>query len=104
MNPRLKIIVGGTDPTFRPDFYLNFVTERNHGLFDLVILGEGEIAGPKLLQHLASKSDIPRIHGVAHATARGMIDVGIERNCNLMMNHCQRWICLLMTCHLDNAD
>ena len=59
INPKLKVIVGGTDAMFRDEFYVKT------GLVDFVIRGEGEYAGHALLKKLATgKTDfltVPRI-------------------------------------------
>jgi radical SAM superfamily enzyme YgiQ (UPF0313 family) len=83
VNPRVKIVVGGTDPTFRPDFYL-------HHSFDFVVRGEGEVAGPRLLKFIASgqyaasvrKDEFVRVHGIT-SIATDEADADFERNCNL---------------------
>jgi hypothetical protein len=70
IHPRVRVWVGGTDATFRPEYYLQ------HGA-DLVVLGEGE----NIVRTLASGGvDIP---GVATVKASLVFGLHIQRGCDL---------------------
>jgi hypothetical protein len=59
INPNIIIIVGGTDPFFRDEYYLN------SGVVDFVIRGEAEVIIPELLKALKSKMDYSKIPGIS---------------------------------------
>jgi len=61
INPGVKVIVGGSDATARPEHYLINGT-------DFVILGEGECSGPKLIEALKNNRLIEEITGIAYKT------------------------------------
>ena len=65
INPKIKVWVGGTDPTFRPNFYLK------QGV-DAVIRGEGEDLADKLLTNSS-----------ACGVTTNNMDNGIARGCDL---------------------
>jgi hypothetical protein len=55
-----KVIVGGSDAIARPRHYLSAGA-------DVVILGEGESIGPKLIAALLNKDDLRTVDGIAYA-------------------------------------
>jgi hypothetical protein len=55
-----KIIVGGSDAIARPAHYLSAGA-------DIVILGEGENVGPKVIAALTKRADLRAIDGIAYA-------------------------------------
>ncbi len=58
--PGLKIVWGGIHPTSAP------IATLNADFVDFVILGEGEVVFPKLVEALASKKDVSIIDGIGH--------------------------------------
>lgn len=59
VNPRIKIIVGGSDATPRPEHYL-----KNGA--DIVVLGEGEYILPRLVQAVTKNRPLEGITGIAY--------------------------------------
>jgi hopanoid C-3 methylase len=59
INPELIVIVGGSDPMFRDDYYLNTANA------DIVIRGEAEYNLPDLIKAIESKKDISEINGIS---------------------------------------
>ncbi len=80
VNPQIKIIIGGTDATFRPEFYLRHEHFEKRRLFDFVVVGEGEVAGPELLRRLEFGQQVDEIFGVAYYSDGKVIMNGINRN------------------------
>jgi len=65
INPAAKIVVGGSDATPRYEYYL-----RDGA--DIVILGEGEYIGPKVVQALKNNQSLEQISGIAY-TDNGIV-------------------------------
>lgn len=70
VNPHVQVWVGGTDPTFRPEFYLR------HGA-DLVVRGEGENVAHELVNNNLA------VRGITMITDEQLLNTGIARGCNL---------------------
>jgi hypothetical protein len=64
-----KIIVGGSDAIARPTHYLSAGA-------DVVIQGEGEIAGPKVIEVLINGGDLRAIDGIAYAVDGSVTNQG----------------------------
>lgn len=60
INPSIKIIIGGPHATSRPNDFLQT------GLFDFVIIGEGEITAQKIADYFEGKIQIDDVKGVAY--------------------------------------
>ncbi|NQT50208.1 cobalamin B12-binding domain-containing protein [Candidatus Kuenenbacteria bacterium] len=77
INPRIIIIIGGTEAMFRYEHYLQ------SGVIDFVIRGEGEITGPALIDALIHGKDYLGIKGLAFVQVGKIVETGIMRNCDL---------------------
>lgn len=59
VNPEVKIIVGGSDATPRYNYYL-----KNGA--DIIVLGEGEHIGPRVVKAIAEDKSLSAISGIAY--------------------------------------
>jgi len=57
-NPKIEIIIGGTDATHRPEFYLKSGS-------DFVVLGEGEIILHNLIEAIVKQKNTDNVSGIA---------------------------------------
>lgn len=78
VNPKVKVVVGGTDAIFRHNFYLT------NGA-DFVVRGEGEGVTKKLVNFckVGKLPSVP-VKGLAYEKNGKVVDGGIIRNCELI--------------------
>jgi len=81
LHPQVVVLVGGTDATFRPDFYLSHDA-------DVVVRGEAETLLPRLLTSLADGGDFSSLPNLAWRTRQG------GTQCSPMMDSSARGVWL----------
>ncbi len=72
IKPDVKIVVGGTDPMFRDDYYLQ------SGLADIVIRGEAEYSLPELIKAIKLKRDIAEVKGISFKSGNKIVRTSIQ--------------------------
>lgn len=61
INPDLKIVIGGNEAIFRPEYYLG------ENLVDIAVIGEAENTIPALIEFLKGNRKIDEVRGIAYS-------------------------------------
>ena len=69
INSKAKVVIGGSDATARPEYYLGSGA-------DIVMLGKAEVTGPKAIQALLNGTSLENISGIAYRDPiSGLIEI-----------------------------